>query len=423
MSQNKNRRIGLRLYEVETAFASNLHPASPGLLHYRKTRLLGQAARLAQLIRGVDVIEDVDRLSAIAAAQLNIDPMHFDNVIDVLEELDLAERKGQRLLEKVRQIDFGENYERVGALWTVRASDEREKVAVAALDELVDCPRYARELAAFSSVAPELRDRVLEVAKNSHLVEPISVGAGEPILFAPMLWDISPERVQHALKELKTDNIMRIVEAMSTGPVGIELNRLPKAADQIRANRAVTVGLLPTYPVEGVSGQKQFTFLPYSGALVTEPAEREILDRARAIVSSVRYGQRYAQASKIRFPGALLRALLDPGRDYSLSAHTEIKDQYGPLVKRGIGNIFKSGSRYTFRLIPSEENKRAVRLALELVTHGEIVEERAPLADGPGALFAPGGIGTQFDGIKLAYERKRATDDELEDLVNVLRQP
>lgn len=95
MSSNASRRIGLRLYELESAFAANLNSTSPRLRSYKVSRLLGQAARLCQLIRGQDVIEDLDKLTAMAALQLKIDPMHFEDVIDVLKEADLVEeRKG-----------------------------------------------------------------------------------------------------------------------------------------------------------------------------------------------------------------------------------------------------------------------------------------------------------------------------------------
>src|SRR4051812_12144332 len=92
-----SRRVGLRLFEIETAFASGLSATSPGLRHFVKSRLMGQALRLAQLIRGMDVIENVDRLVAIASSQLHIDAMHFDDVIKALEEADLVQRRGEKL--------------------------------------------------------------------------------------------------------------------------------------------------------------------------------------------------------------------------------------------------------------------------------------------------------------------------------------
>lgn len=277
---------------------------------------------------------------------------------------------------------------------------------------------------AFSGSDKQTIGQVIEVGRNSHLIEEVSVGGAQPVLFAPMLWDLSPESLKKVLSNLRnTSNLMNVVKKFTAGQAGLELDKVVLSdAEKTLATKAVTVGLLPTYPVESVSGKKSFSFTPYSGALISDPTEREILGKARAIVACVRYGQQYAGASKIRYPSALLRALLDANRDYSLARHSEIKQQYGQLVLRGVGKIIRDGSRYRFRLIPSVENKRAVRLAIELITHGQVLEERIRL-DSSRALFAPGAIGTEFDGIKLAYERKRASDDELEDIVEILRQP
>ena len=119
--------------------------------------------------------------------------MHFDSVIEVLKEADLVEERRGKLYEKVRQIDFGENYERVGDIWQLRKKDSREDLTVRALDELVEFPQLASELGSFSGATGALQKQVLEVASNARLIETLSVGIGEPMLFAPMLWGIDPE--------------------------------------------------------------------------------------------------------------------------------------------------------------------------------------------------------------------------------------
>jgi hypothetical protein len=349
--------------------------------------------------------------------------MHFDNVIKALEETDLVQRRGDKIYEKVRQINFGENYERVGDLWQQRGPDVREVLTVGALDELVETPKYASAIDAFSGAGKRERDLVLDVTKNAHLVEPIAVGIGEPVLFAPMMWDADPPRMEKVLSQMKTASVAQVVRAVQQQPTGAELDRMTLTdAERALATRAVTVGLLPTIPVNSAGGEKAFTFLPYTGALVSDATEREILDRARALVACVRYGERHAVVSKIRYPTAILRTLLDAGRDYALGWHSEVKDQYGQLVKRGVGRIERSGARYRFRLIPSAENLRAVRLAIELITYGQILEERIRLDANPSdALLAPGNIGTDFDGIRKAHTQKKATDDDLEELVENAR--
>ena len=393
--------------------------SSPSLRHFRKSRLLGQALRMAQLIRGMDVIER-DRASAIASAQLRIDPQIFDNVLDTLEETDLIQRRGDTIYEKVRQIDFAENYERVGDLWIARKPDARETIAVGTLDELVDQPKHTAEIDAFSGIAPRDRDIVLQIMKNAHLVDPIDIGTGDPVLFAPMLWDIDPARFGQVLQQMKTASIAQVVNTVRQQPTGAELDHMGFDETQRKlVNRAVTVGLLPTIPVNSTNGERAFSFTPYSGALIRDATEREILDRARAIVACVRYGERHA-SYKIHAPVVLLNALKSRGM---LGPHPELKMQYAQLVARGIGRIVKDGTMYSFRLIDSQENLRALDLALELLIRGEIMEDRLGQIDANQelALLQPGEVGNEFDGIRLAHQQKKATDDEIEELVDVMR--
>lgn len=413
------RRIGLRLFEIETALAaSEIDPTSAGLRHFRRTRLLGQALRLAQLIRGMDVI-DMDRASAIAAAQLRIDPLVFDSVLESLQDADLIRIQGDKIYENVRQIDFAENYERVGDLWIAKKPDGREEMAVGALDELVEQPKTVDEIDAFSGANPRDLDMVMQITNNAHLVEPVDIGTGKPVLFAPMLWDVDPARFGAVLRQLKTASIGQVVQAIHAQPAGAELDRMQfDDTQQKLANRAVTVGLLPTIPVNSTNGERSFTFTPYSGMLIKDVTEREILGRARAIVACVRYGQRYADW-KIRSPVALLRALRNRK---SLDPHPELKHQYAQLVKRGVGRIERHGGMFRFHLIDSPENLRALDLAIELITHGQVMQHKvAPDASQGGALLQPGHIGDEFNGIRIAHRHQRATDNEIEELVEIIR--
>jgi hypothetical protein len=98
--------------------------------------------------------------------------------------------------------------------------------------------------------------------------------------------------------------------------------------------------------------------------------EKVIAVKAMAIVSCVRYGQDYAQITKIKYPPeVILGALLERRK---IGPHSEILSQYSPLVKLGVGVIGKAAlGRYTFHLTDTEENLKALELAIALVAIGE----------------------------------------------------
>lgn len=415
-----SRSIGLRLFEFETALATSaIESASPSLRHFRKSRLAGQALRLAQLIRGMDVV-DVDRLGALASIRLRIDPVVLDTIIDTLQEADLIALRNDKVYERVAQIDFGSNYARIGDLWLSKRPDGREAVAIHALDELVESPKFANELQAFSNQNKAHTDLVLEIGRNAHLIEPINVGRGEPVLLAPMLWDVEPVRFTAAMEQMSLSNLASVVNKIRTLPAGLDLTSpMLTAEERALAFSAVTVGLLPTYPVNSSGGERSFSFTPYSGMLIADATEREILSRARAILASVRYGEAHA-SWRIRFPIALLIALRD---NHGLRAHPEHGQQYAPLVARGIGRVTKDGTMYRFDVIQSPENQRAVKLALELAKEGEILADKTSIETTTEGLrlSQPGSIGDEFHGIRLAHKQVKATDHELEELIEYAR--
>jgi hypothetical protein len=89
-----------------------------------------------------------------------------------------------------------------------------------------------------------------------------------------------------------------------------------------------------------------------------------------AIVSSVRKGQLLAERFAIDSPKLLLQALKSRGR---LGRNSEAVKQYQKLVELRVGKLVPAGGdQAEFRLLRSEENERALDLALELVSSGEM---------------------------------------------------
>jgi hypothetical protein len=97
--------------------------------------------------------------------------------------------------------------------------------------------------------------------------------------------------------------------------------------------------------------------------------QKLVYQKAMAILACVRYGQRYAQITKLRYPPEVtLNALL---RRRQIGPHSEIAAQYSPLVKLRIGRLEKTGSRWVFHLIETEDNVAALNLAVKLATIGQ----------------------------------------------------
>jgi hypothetical protein len=164
-----------------------------------------------------------------------------------------------------------------------------------------------------------------------------------------------------------------------------------------------------------------YSFAPYTGGLLGSETEKTILDKARALVSCLRYGNEAATITKIRNPQLILSKLMDSTRQHRVGPHSELKQQYGMLVGKQLGKVIQaSGGRYYFELIATPDNLRACRIAIELMSSGEIMGEKESNTDAA-LLLVSGSITHPLREVRVAKKKRAARADELNDLVERLR--
>jgi hypothetical protein len=416
------KRIGLRVHEIEASLAANIDPYSAELVEYVNTREIGRAARLAMLIRGMDVIKDKSHLARIATSELKIDPTSFENVIRILKDAGLL-RDGnvggrEVWVENVSQVDFGSNYERLGEIWLLKKPSAKERASIFLLNRLIDMPSSLDDIPELGELSGLDRKRVIEVAVNACFVDRIRLEKGRYLYYTPVLWDVDPKRLQDFLIKHGNSALSTMVKNVS-GQQGFDVTG--KIGDPL-INDAIRSGVLPSHTIKSMGGPRTYSFTPYTGRMATTTEEREILNRARAIVACLKYGSEAAVITRIRNKRVILSRLLDEGHGYRIGPHSEIKDQYGILVTKGVGKVRKSGSRYFFELIPSDENVRAGKVAEDFLASGKSTPEAAiDLPDGARILSLSGEMSSSEKEIQIARQRKRATSDELEELVESIR--
>lgn len=418
----EKKRIGLRVHEIEASLAANIDPYSAELVEYVNTREIGRAARLAMLIRGMDIIKDKSHLARIATSELKIDPTSFENVIRILMDADLL-RDGvvgrkEVWIENVSQVDFGSNYERLGDVWLLRKPSAKERAAVFLLDRLIKMPSSLDAIPELTELSRSDRRRVIEVAINACFIDEMQLEEDYSLYYTPILWDINPKKLQNFLKKHGDAALSKMVKNVS-GQQGLDVTG---KLNSPLINDAICSGVLPSHTINSMGGPRTYSFAPYTGRMATKAEEREILNRARAIVACLKYGSEAAVITRIRDKHAILNRLLDEDYGYRIGPHSEIKDQYGILVTKGVGKVIRSGSRYFFKLIPSKENIRAGKITRDFLTSGKSTPESAiDLPSGARVLSLSGEMSSSEKEIQIARQRQRATSDELEELVESIR--
>jgi hypothetical protein len=123
--------------------------------------------------------------------------------------------------------------------------------------------------------------------------------------------------------------------------------------------------------------EQPFATIPYVTDTTLLTVRKTVLDKALAVIACIRAGENFGGATNARSPYRVLSALMDPNRDYTLGAHSSHARQYQLLFRLQIVDFIPSGNWVRPKLIVTDDNLEAVRLARDLLTFGEPMLDRA----------------------------------------------
>lgn len=337
----------------------------PKEAYFENTLLIGKAAVLAMHLRGLLYIDDYTALK-FAAGQLGIGALELPKVLEELETVDfisIIRSGGQIKRVDIRVPEFRNGYEDLGTRWQYLKPSEIEQAGVKTLQDLMLIPINETDLIKSLGLKPEEYAMMRDVMENGQVLGTQTV-AGEKVIYTPLAVDNNPtaylewadkfpSEVSKALKILLNHQGLPITD--------------PLVSSNAALQDAVKTGVLVPVQVNGGTGEQQFLFAP-RGGLTSE--ERIILDKARAILACVRYGQKFAAGRPIHYPKRILETLRDNKR--FRKGHPDLFAQYSVLVEKFIGHpIDEGGGRWNFEIYDTGENIKAFNVAISLLEIGE----------------------------------------------------
>ena len=417
-------KIGLRAQDIQTS----IQDVDLGALgaETKSIRLIGMAERLAIHIRGVDVIDDYKKLEYIAS-QFGIDSLLLPKVLGVLEELEWVrvDKTGSRINLEESVPYFSDIYSRGGEHFNNSDHSEIEEATIAVCDSLALCPNTEEQIRKKLGLDDNAYEIVLDIGKSGKFIDEYkSAKTEEKVLYSPLYWVENPDKLEDMYGLLKKFGANRVYEALRTirDYQGIPLTDdiLKGTYDTLSENmkiiaEAIRRGIILAPEINSLRGKKNFGFTPHIGIPVEE---KIVLEKAMALLACIRYGEHFGLITKIKNPEAILDRLLNP--PHRIGPHTEIRKQYAILIGRGVGKILRSKlrrDRYYFELIPTEENKKTVKLARDLLKVGEVLEEKGLFKDLQSVLFYPG---SYEEAMRTPPKLKRPAHISVETQENVL---
>jgi len=250
------------------------------------------------------------------------------------------------------------------------------------LDDLLVAPNRSRTLCKRHSIDTRAFDIIRDVGESGDFIKSYpSPEDSSEILYSPMYHDENPKKIIELMDSYPSEDVVAILRSIRE----YQGTPVDSIADPVLLT-AIRTGCIPTPTVTSTNGSKRFMFTPLQGV---GKLEKNLLEKARAIVACVRYGEHFAGLTKIVYPLAILQKLEERKQ---VGPHLEIATQYVLLQKLGVGFIRTASgftSRYMFHLLDTDENMRAVDMAIQYLTVKEVVKGD-PHEAGARQLLLPG---------------------------------
>jgi hypothetical protein len=367
------RKKALRAQDIQTGLQAIVD--IPGIVEaeVETTLVTGMACRLATHIRGVDVFEeeDIPRLKHVAKS-LGIPALSLSAVLDYLQETGFVKvrRTSGGSIKTVRESvpEYGDLYTSIGDIYDTKDKTEIEEALLQTYDQVVTAPRIDDSALPINSIKQRHRDALLDVAAQSALIKAVHLRrSGQDLLYSPQYWDENAEKIGQVVDAYGNSTVQHIIKRVSSSQ-GTPITSIRTEEGKILRVLATT-GILPSPSVKGVSGEVAFAFTPFKLDAEDKPLHAKIMEKTRAIIACVRYGQAFAKASSIRSPVILLNALKNRKQ---IGPHSEIFQQYELLITQGIARIHldRITGRFTLHLIDTVENMRALQASIEILESG-----------------------------------------------------
>lgn len=347
---------------------------------FDRLRTVGMAGTLAIHIRGLGEIH-YDVLRKVSDFYFDIPSYALKEVIGVLDEVRFVDvvstgSRFERIIPKVPH--FKDVYTVLGEHPDLNGLNEHEQATLQILGALQNQPENRDRLLATSGIERSVFDRCIDIAGVGGLVREHRV-RGRNVLVSPVYFADNLEGLADlaaAAGSSEIGNVLNVIRSNQGWPLSLALHQGEIGGKKLTQTQSSVMthlareGILkpPTISFEKIN--ESFLFTPQPGRVRLDAANREVYERAMALVASVRKGQLLPDQYRIKWPLSILRALRDKGY---LGSNSDAHSQYRNLVVMKVAHLKEvSSGRWQLHLNQTEENIAALNLAIQLLETGDL---------------------------------------------------
>ena len=343
-------------------------------------RTMGMAATLAMHLRGLPEIE-YEVLRKVSDYFFSIPSFALKDALNILADIEYVQlvTKNTKIISVIPDVPrFQDLYEGVGNYFNFSELNEHEQGTLLILSELQTKPENKDKLISSTGIDLPMFNRCMEIGTHGNYLKEFRA-RGRNIVASPFYFSDNLEGlVDLSVKSGSTDIkvVLDIIKNNQGWPLSLIEARLELGGHKLTQTQKSLLshlcaeGILKPPSIEFKSTKETFVFTPRPGGTRLDSANREIYERAMALVACVRKGQLLADQYRIKMPVRILESLRDKGY---IGSNSEAANQYRNLVFLKVGTLKPgAGDRYQFHLNKTEENLAALSLAINLLRTGEM---------------------------------------------------
>lgn len=387
MEEITGRKLVELSYDIQSGLGNTEVP------HFGNLREMGIAATLAVHLKGLPEIE-YEVLRAVSDYYFNIPSLALKGALNILEDIEYVKlhRKGRNICKVMPQVPrFKDLYEGIGDYFTFSEMNEHEQATLVILSKLQNKPENRNRILTTTGIDNATLDSCIKIGQRGNYFKEYRK-RGKDILASPFYFADNLDGLADLSARVGSEDISKVLDVIRRNqgwPLSMALTQGELGGTKLTDTQKMLVlqlcseGILKPPSIKFNNQQESFIFTPKPGNKRLDATNREIYERAMALVSSVRKGQLLADNYKIKYPVAILRKLRDSGY---IGANSEAQLQYRNLVVLKVGFLVKiDNERCEFRLDSDQpENIEAVNLAISLLETGDLanmdVNKEAQLA-------------------------------------------
>lgn len=342
---------------------------------------VGMAATLAIHIKGLGEIP-YETLRNVSDHFMGIPSIALEPVLRILADagfVSLSE-SGKKITKVTATIPVFETVYTTLGDWAESECvfNEHEQATLLLLEALETAPRNRDWVTNSLGISKPVLDRTLELNSKAGIVNS-HLARGRSILISPFYFadnldgladaaaSVGASAMQSTLKKLKRNQGWPLSLVNRNKEIGgSKLNSTELALVQ----KLAAEGVIKPPKITFGEASESFVFTPKPGNTRLNAANREVYERAMALVSAVRKGQLLPSKYRIKWPVLILEKLRDRGW---IGSNSEAPTQYLNLVYLRVGTLRRAGSDSArFYLNRTPENEAALALAIKLLQTGSM---------------------------------------------------